>query len=215
MLEPLRIPSRESPARRFCERRCRRIAPTRNRLARRDCRAGTTEITRSSNGSGASAHLDLLGSYYRQVANNDCEQATEQGYKDGKNRWVTLATPLRADISGREARSKRSLRRLSRVGPFPSTANIVIDCADLTASGVKRQHDRYPRHRISRIVWTEILAGEPLHTRTHASSSSCRSRSLKSTDRIAAAAQTFAIVLEDEADGRLRFSRPHRSTARS
>ncbi len=43
-------------------------------------------------------------------------------------------------------------------------SNIVIDWLNRTPQA-KTELSRYPRHRISRIVWTEILAGEPLEQR--------------------------------------------------
>jgi predicted nucleic acid-binding protein len=48
--------------------------------------------------------------------------------------------------------------------PFFDT-NIVIDWLFDRAPAIT-ELSRYRRHRISRIVWTEILAGEPLHTRS-------------------------------------------------
>ena len=42
--------------------------------------------------------------------------------------------------------------------------NIVIDWLFDRAPAVA-ELQRYPRHRISRITWTEVLAGEPLETR--------------------------------------------------
>jgi len=47
--------------------------------------------------------------------------------------------------------------------PFFDT-NIVIDWLNRQPKA-KAELSRYPRHRISRIVWTEILAGEPLENR--------------------------------------------------
>ncbi|MEG3123122.1 type II toxin-antitoxin system VapC family toxin [Sphingomonas sp. GB1N7] len=47
--------------------------------------------------------------------------------------------------------------------PFFDT-NILIDWL-FDRSPAIIELDRYPRHRISRVVWTEILAGEPLETR--------------------------------------------------
>ncbi len=47
--------------------------------------------------------------------------------------------------------------------PFFDT-NIIIDWLfDLTPATAELS--RYRKHRISRIVWTEVLAGEPLHER--------------------------------------------------
>ncbi|WP_166037473.1 type II toxin-antitoxin system VapC family toxin [Sphingosinicella sp. YJ22] len=43
-------------------------------------------------------------------------------------------------------------------------SNIVIDWLRRTPQA-KEELSRYPRHRISRIVWTEVLAGEPLEQR--------------------------------------------------
>ena len=43
-------------------------------------------------------------------------------------------------------------------------SNIVIDWLN-DSQAATNELERYPRHRISRIVWTEILAGEPLETR--------------------------------------------------
>jgi len=43
-------------------------------------------------------------------------------------------------------------------------SNIVVDWLSRIAPA-KLELSRYPRHRISRIVWTEILAGEPLENR--------------------------------------------------
>ncbi len=48
--------------------------------------------------------------------------------------------------------------------PFFDT-NILIDWLFDRPEAV-RELGRYPRHRISRIVWTEILAGEPTETRS-------------------------------------------------
>jgi predicted nucleic acid-binding protein len=48
--------------------------------------------------------------------------------------------------------------------PFFDT-NIVIDWLFDRAPAIT-ELSRYRRHRISRIVWTEILAGEPLHSRS-------------------------------------------------
>jgi predicted nucleic acid-binding protein len=45
---------------------------------------------------------------------------------------------------------------------FDST--IVIDWLNRQPKA-KAELSRYPRHRISRIVWTEVLAGEPLEQR--------------------------------------------------
>ena len=47
--------------------------------------------------------------------------------------------------------------------PFFDT-NIVIDWLN-DSQAATNELARYPRHRISRIVWTEILAGEPLERR--------------------------------------------------
>jgi hypothetical protein len=43
-------------------------------------------------------------------------------------------------------------------------SNIVIDWLNRTPQA-KAELTRYARHRISRIVWTEVLAGEPLEQR--------------------------------------------------
>ena len=43
-------------------------------------------------------------------------------------------------------------------------SNIVIDWLNDSQSATS-ELERYPRHRISRIVWTEVLAGEPLESR--------------------------------------------------
>jgi predicted nucleic acid-binding protein len=43
-------------------------------------------------------------------------------------------------------------------------SNIVIDWLN-DSQAATAELARYPRHRISRIVWTEILAGEPLERR--------------------------------------------------
>lgn len=43
-------------------------------------------------------------------------------------------------------------------------SNIVIDWLN-DSQAATSELERYPRHRISRIVWTEILAGEPLESR--------------------------------------------------
>lgn len=43
-------------------------------------------------------------------------------------------------------------------------SNIVIDWLKDSQSATN-ELARYPRHRISRIVWTEVLAGEPLERR--------------------------------------------------
>jgi predicted nucleic acid-binding protein len=50
-------------------------------------------------------------------------------------------------------------------GPFFDT-NIIIDWM-FDRAGAREELARYDRHRISRIVWTEILAGEPLDTRNN------------------------------------------------
>jgi len=47
--------------------------------------------------------------------------------------------------------------------PFFDT-NIIIDWLNRKPQA-KAELGRYARHRISRIVWTEVLAGEPLETR--------------------------------------------------
>lgn len=47
--------------------------------------------------------------------------------------------------------------------PFFDT-NIIIDWLN-DSQAATNELARYPRHRISRIVWTEILAGEPLERR--------------------------------------------------
>jgi predicted nucleic acid-binding protein len=47
--------------------------------------------------------------------------------------------------------------------PFFDT-NIVIDWLN-DSQAATNELARYPRHRISRIVWTEVLAGEPLERR--------------------------------------------------
>ena len=47
--------------------------------------------------------------------------------------------------------------------PFFDT-NILIDWLEDRAPAIT-EIGRYRRHRISRIVWTEVLAGEPLETR--------------------------------------------------
>ena len=49
--------------------------------------------------------------------------------------------------------------------PFFDT-NIVIDWLRRRPEA-KSELSRYRRHRISRIAWTEVLAGEPLETRSH------------------------------------------------
>lgn len=49
--------------------------------------------------------------------------------------------------------------------PFFDT-NILIDWLSDRPQAAS-ELARYRRHRISRIVWTEILAGEPLETRDH------------------------------------------------
>ena len=43
-------------------------------------------------------------------------------------------------------------------------SNIVIDWLN-DSQAATDELGRYPRHRISRIVWTEVLAGEPLERR--------------------------------------------------
>ncbi len=43
-------------------------------------------------------------------------------------------------------------------------SNIVTDWLN-DSQAATSELERYPRHRISRIVWTEILAGEPLESR--------------------------------------------------
>jgi predicted nucleic acid-binding protein len=47
--------------------------------------------------------------------------------------------------------------------PFFDT-NIVIDWLN-DSQAATSELERYPRHRISRIVWTEVLSGEPLESR--------------------------------------------------
>lgn len=47
--------------------------------------------------------------------------------------------------------------------PFFDT-NIVIDWLN-DSQAATSELERYPRHRISRVVWTEVLAGEPLESR--------------------------------------------------
>lgn len=49
--------------------------------------------------------------------------------------------------------------------PFFDT-NIVIDWLNRKAPA-RAELARYNRHRISRIAWTEVLAGEPLESRDH------------------------------------------------
>ncbi len=49
--------------------------------------------------------------------------------------------------------------------PFFDT-NILIDWL-FDRSLAITELQRYPRHRISRIVWAEVLAGEPLESRDH------------------------------------------------
>lgn len=44
-------------------------------------------------------------------------------------------------------------------------SNIVIDWLN-DSQAATAELERYPRHRISRIVWTEVLAGEPLESRS-------------------------------------------------
>lgn len=51
-------------------------------------------------------------------------------------------------------------------GPFFDT-NIVIDWLRRKEQAAS-ELSRYPRHRISRITWTEVLAGEPVDTREQA-----------------------------------------------
>ena len=43
-------------------------------------------------------------------------------------------------------------------------SNIVVDWLN-DSQAATNELARYPRHRISRIVWTEVLAGEPLERR--------------------------------------------------
>lgn len=62
-------------------------------------------------------------------------------------------------------------------------SNIVIDWLN-DSQAATNEIARYPRHRISRIVWTEILSGEPLERR----------------DQIAQIIAPFEIV---ELDGRI------------
>lgn len=49
--------------------------------------------------------------------------------------------------------------------PFFDT-NIVVDWLNRRPPA-KAELSRYNRHRISRIAWAEVLAGEPLETRDH------------------------------------------------
>jgi len=70
--------------------------------------------------------------------------------------------------------------------PFFDT-NIVIDWLFDRQPAIT-ELARYRRHRISRIVWTEIIAGEPMHSRTHVQQLIAPFEVMEMDGRIAAAA---------------------------
>lgn len=70
--------------------------------------------------------------------------------------------------------------------PFFDT-NIIIDWLSRKAPA-KAELMRYSRHRISRIAWAEVLAGEPLETRDHVRELIGRFEIVEVDGRIAAAA---------------------------
>ena len=70
--------------------------------------------------------------------------------------------------------------------PFFDT-NIIIDWLN-RKSQARAELERYQRHRISRIVWTEILAGEPLETRDMVRELISRLEVVELDARVAAAA---------------------------
>ncbi len=70
--------------------------------------------------------------------------------------------------------------------PFFDT-NIIIDWLFDREQAIS-ELSRYNRHRISRIVWTEILAGEPIETRDHVQSLIARFEIVELDGRIAGAA---------------------------
>jgi predicted nucleic acid-binding protein len=71
-------------------------------------------------------------------------------------------------------------------GPFFDT-NIVIDWLRRKNQAAD-ELARYTRHRISRITWAEILAGEPMDTREHVRSLIARFAVVEVDEEIAAAA---------------------------
>jgi len=70
--------------------------------------------------------------------------------------------------------------------PFFDT-NIIIDWLFDREQAIS-ELSRYNRHRISRIVWTEILSGEPIETRDHVRSLIARFEIVELDGRIAGAA---------------------------
>ena len=70
--------------------------------------------------------------------------------------------------------------------PFFDT-NIVIDWLFDREQAISEM-TRYRGHRISRITWTELLAGEPLHQRPHLQQLLARFEVVEIDARIAAAA---------------------------
>jgi predicted nucleic acid-binding protein len=70
--------------------------------------------------------------------------------------------------------------------PFFDT-NVVIDWLFDRRPAIQ-ELSRYRGHRISRIVWTEVLAGEPVHLRTELQQLMARFEVVEIDARIAAAA---------------------------
>lgn len=70
--------------------------------------------------------------------------------------------------------------------PFFDT-NIIVDWLNRKAQA-RAELGRYPHHRISRIVWTEVLAGEPLESRDTIRELISRLEVVELDARIAAAA---------------------------
>jgi predicted nucleic acid-binding protein len=70
--------------------------------------------------------------------------------------------------------------------PFFDT-NVVIDWLFDRTPAIT-ELSRYRRHRISRIVWTEILAGEPVHTRNEVQQLLSSFEVVELDERVAAAA---------------------------
>lgn len=71
-------------------------------------------------------------------------------------------------------------------GPLFDT-NIVIDWLRQRDQAAQ-ELSRYPRHRISRITWAEVLAGEPVTTREQVKSMIARFAVVEVDEEIAAAA---------------------------
>jgi len=75
--------------------------------------------------------------------------------------------------------------------PFFDT-NIVIDWLRQRPEA-KAELSRYKRHRISRIAWTEVLAGEPLETRSYVQELISPFEVVEIDARIAASAADFRL----------------------